>query len=162
VLARPGTGPGIIHHQLRKGRFMSDQIPDHIGEARALWRGQEDTAQAYQPAHPPADYPGLPVARPQPVPAVQYQPVMQAPAARTGVATAALVLGIGSVIFCWWGLFTLAMVVLAITFGAIGIQRANENGAGKGMAVAGLVLGSVGAVAYFIFGIVTLGVGFLI
>jgi hypothetical protein len=72
------------------------------------------------------------------------------------------VLGITSIVFCWWGLVSLAQVVLAIVFGYIGISRANRGASGKGQAVAGLVCGCVGALAYFIFGIVTLGVGFII
>jgi hypothetical protein len=55
-------------------------------------------------------------------------------------------------------------VVLAITFGAVGMRRADADaGAGhKGMAVAGLVRGIVGAVAYLSFGVLTLGAGFII
>ena len=75
----------------------------------------------------------------------------------SGLPVASLVLGVCSLVFCWWGLATLAMVVLSITFGTVGLGRP-----GRGMAVAGLVLGCVGGVAYLIFGIATLGVGFLI
>ena len=71
-------------------------------------------------------------------------------------------LGITSIVFCWWGLVSLAQIVLAIVFGCIGISRASRGASGKGLAVAGLVCGCVGALAYFIFGIVTLGVGFII
>jgi hypothetical protein len=82
--------------------------------------------------------------------------------ASNGLATASLVLGITSIVFCWWGLLTLAQVVLAIVFGCIGIGRANRGASGRGLAVAGLCCGCVGAAAYFIFGIATLGIGFLI
>lgn len=90
---------------------------------------------------------------------VQWQP--PPPAVRpqgTGLPVASLVLGILSVVFCWWGLATLAMVVLAVTFGIIGLGRTE----GRGMAVAGLILGSVGALSYLIVGIASLGVGFII
>jgi hypothetical protein len=65
-------------------------------------------------------------------------------------------------VFCWWGVFTLAQVVLAIVFGAKGISKANAGASGRGQAVAGLVCGCVGAVFYLIFGIATVGIGFLI
>jgi hypothetical protein len=71
-------------------------------------------------------------------------------------------LGITSIVFCWWGLLTLAQVVLAIVFGCIGIGRANAGANGKGQAVAGLICGSVGAVAYLFFGIISVGIGFII
>ncbi len=79
-----------------------------------------------------------------------------------GLGTASLVLGITSIVFCWWGLFSLAQVVLAIVFGAIGISRANQGATGKGLAVAGLICGVVGFAAYCFVGLVTLGVGFII
>jgi hypothetical protein len=75
----------------------------------------------------------------------------------SGFGVAALVLGICSVVFCWWGLVTLAMVVLAVTFGAKGLARP-----GRGMAIAGLSCGLVGAAAYLIVGVATLGVGFFL
>jgi hypothetical protein len=90
------------------------------------------------------------------------QPVVRDLSA-SGFAVASMVLGITSIVFCWWGLGSLAQVVLAIVFGANGIRRANQGTAGgKGMATAGLACGIVGFIAYFIVGIVSLGVGFLI
>jgi hypothetical protein len=73
-----------------------------------------------------------------------------------------MILGITSILFCWVGLLTLAQVVLAITFGSIGIRKANRGASSKGMAVAGLTCGIVGAFLYVIFGVGTLGVGFLL
>jgi hypothetical protein len=73
-----------------------------------------------------------------------------------------MILGITSIVFCWLGVFTLAQVVLAITFGSIGIRKGNQGAAHKGMAVAGLCCGIVGAVLYVIFGAATRGIGFLI
>jgi ABC-type phosphate transport system permease subunit len=81
----------------------------------------------------------------------------------SGQAVAALVLGITGIVFCWWGLGTLAQVVLAIAFGVKGMQKADAGLAGgKGMAQAGLVLGIVGACLYLLVGVLTLGAGFLI
>lgn len=94
--------------------------------------------------------------------AVPWQPpppvIIPPPAAPSGLSVASMVLGILTLPFFWWGLATLAMVVLAITFGAIGIGRPG----GRGMATAGLVLGSVGALIYLIWGLFTLGVGLLV
>jgi len=64
------------------------------------------------------------------------------------MAVASLVLGITSLVFCWWGLAARAQVVLAITFGIIGMRRTDAGARAQGMAVAGLVCGIVGAVAY--------------
>jgi hypothetical protein len=79
-----------------------------------------------------------------------------------GVAVAALVLGITSIVFCWWGLLTLLQVALAIVFGSVGISKANRGAANKGLAIAGLVLGLVGLVIYFFIGLFSLGLGWLI
>jgi hypothetical protein len=78
------------------------------------------------------------------------------------VAVAALVLGITSIVFCWWGLLTLLQVTLAIVFGSVGISKANRGASNKGLAVAGLVLGLVGLVIYFFVGLFSLGLGWLI
>jgi uncharacterized membrane protein YvbJ len=60
----------------------------------------------------------------------------------SGMAVAALVMGILG--FLFFGLLS----ILAIIFGAIGINQTNKdpNVKGKGMAVAGLVLGIIGIV----------------
>jgi hypothetical protein len=80
-----------------------------------------------------------------------------------GLAVAALVLGITCILFCWWGVFTLAQVVLAVTFGAVGVRRSNRDGAPhRGLAIAGLVLGTIGAFLYLCIGLVSLGVGWII
>jgi len=94
----------------------------------------------------------------------QYAPgYPQVPAqAQNGLALASMILGITSIVFCWWGLFSLAQVVLAIVFGVKGISKANVGAGGKGMAQAGLICGCVGAFFYVVIGIFTLGAGFLI
>ena len=79
-----------------------------------------------------------------------------------GQAVAALVLGITSIVFCWWGLFALAQVVLAVVFGCMGMSKASRGASGHGLAVAGLVCGCVGAVAYVLVGLFTLGLGFIV
>lgn len=54
-----------------------------------------------------------------------------------GMATASLVLGI-------LGFFLPILSILALIFGGIGISKANQGATGKGLAIAGLVLGIVG------------------
>jgi hypothetical protein len=88
--------------------------------------------------------------------------VSSGPPVTNGLAVAALVLGIASIPFCWWGIATLAMVVLAIVFGSIGIHRANAGAPKKSLAVAGLCCGIVGLFAYLIVGIMSLGIGLFI
>ena len=78
------------------------------------------------------------------------------------MAVAGMVLGITSIVFCWWGLFSLTQVVLAIVFSGVGIGRANRGAAHKGMAIAGLVCGLLGGVLYLLIGISSFGVGFFI
>jgi hypothetical protein len=84
------------------------------------------------------------------------------PVQGNGLAVASLVLGITSIVFCWWGLFTLVQVVLAVVFGGVATRAANQGAGRKGMAIAGLVCGVVGFAAYVLFGISTLGIGFLV
>jgi hypothetical protein len=79
-----------------------------------------------------------------------------------GLAVAGLVLGITCVIFSWWGIFTLVQVVLAITFSAVGRGHAKRGAPHGGLATAGLILGIIGAVLYFLIGIFSFGAGFFI
>ncbi len=93
---------------------------------------------ATAPAPPPPPSAPAPIA-PQ---APQVQQVVypqQVPIQRpsNGMATASLVLGI-------LGFFLPILSVLALIFGGIGISKANQGAAGKGLAIAGLVLGIIG------------------
>lgn len=65
-----------------------------------------------------------------------------------GMAIASLVLGIVGVVLTW---FLIVPSILAVIFGHIGLAKANRGeGGGKGMAIAGLVLG------YIVLGILVL------
>ena len=70
-----------------------------------------------------------------------HAPGFDAPRAVNGMATASLVLGIVGVFTC----FLIVPSMLAVTFGGIGVSRANGNPAvgGRGRAVAGLLEGIV-------------------
>jgi hypothetical protein len=99
----------------------------------------------------------------QPYQAAGYPQPMPGQAGGNGLAVASLVLGITSIMFCWWGLLSLAQVVLAGVFGVFAINKANSGLAGgKSLAIAGLICGVVGFIAYFFVGIATLGIGFII
>ena len=109
---------------------------------------------------PPGGYPNFP-GPPGMYPNQYY--TQRAPAQPgNGVAVAGLVLGITSVVFCWWGLLTLLQVTLAVIFSSVGISKANHGAANKGLAVAGLVLALVGLVLYFFIGLFSLGIGWVI
>ncbi len=64
------------------------------------------------------------------------------------MGVAALVLGIICVVLCWIPFVNwvgIGLGVLGILFGALGMGKANRNnGQGKGVAVAGLVLSIIG------------------
>ena len=66
----------------------------------------------------------------------------------------ALVCGIVGVVFAWMGLvfsiIALIASVAGIIFGAMGMKKAKEENVPKGLAVAGLVCGIVGAAFAFI------------
>jgi hypothetical protein len=79
-----------------------------------------------------------------------------------GLAIASLVLGVTSIVFCWAGLLALAQIVLAIVFGSVGIGNARRGATRRSLAVAGLICGIVGGIAYFVIGVTSAGVGFVI
>jgi hypothetical protein len=112
----------------------------------------------------PVQTPAEPLAAgylPTSIPASMPQ-VTEVPAASNGLAVAALILGLASIVFCWWGIAAFTMIVLAIVFGSIGIRRANAGAPQKNLAVAGLCCGIVGFIAYLVIGIVTFGLFLLI
>ena len=84
------------------------------------------------------------------------------PLTPNGLAVAGMILGITSLVFCWWGIGSLAQWVLAIVFSSVALRRANRGAAGKGMAIAGLACGVLGAVTYLILGIGSHGVFLLV
>src|SRR5688500_11873704 len=66
--------------------------------------------------------------------------------AGNGMATAALVCGIGAVLLAWIPFIVVAgfvLAILALVFGVQGVRRAKLTGNGHGQALAGAVLGAV-------------------
>jgi hypothetical protein len=108
---------------------------------------------------PPVAESGWPV---PPAGRISYPPSLGLPLAKTsGYFVASLVLGIASLI-----MYPLGVVLggLAITFYAVGLHqsRANPYLQGKGMGIAGLVTGIVGAVfsIFFIFAMIVSGLAY--
>jgi len=98
-----------------------------------------------------------------PYPAAQPATFVVARPQSNGMAVASLVLGITSIVFCWWGLLALLQVVLAIVFGCIALGQANRGAGGQAaLAISGIICACVGLLCYFIIGIFTLGVFLLI
>ena len=82
--------------------------------------------------------------------------------ATNGLAVASMILGITGIVICLAGIGTFAQVALAIIFGAISLQRASHGAPYKGYAIAGLSLGIVGFLVYFVIGVASHGVFFLV
>ncbi|MEA3142776.1 MAG: hypothetical protein QOG31_100 [Thermoplasmata archaeon] len=105
-------------------------------------------------AHPQPGQPAppAPTGFSAPPPYGQFSPLPPGGRLQTsGAAVASLVLGIATVCVWWlpfFGVFvSLVAGVLAIILGAVGIKQVNQNPTqvtGKGLAIAGLVLGIVG------------------
>lgn len=62
----------------------------------------------------------------------------------SGMATAALVLGIIALVFCWTVIGGIVLGLLAIVFGIIGVRRAKAGAPGKVRAIIGIVTGALG------------------
>jgi hypothetical protein len=131
---------------------------------------QPGTAQdrvRFQPPPQAAPPPGWAQAAPglaQPMPgwAQPYPGIAVPQQASNKVAVAGMILGITSIVFFWLGLLSLTQDALAIVLGAMGLNRANLTGIGRGEAIAGIVCGGVGFLLYIIFGVITLGIGLFI
>lgn len=107
--------------------------------------GQQPYAQ--QPFAPP--YGQQPYGSPY-YPGYLAGPVMPlAPPASKGLSIAALVTGILGFVLSWFPLVGVVLAALGIIFGAIGLQR--DRTEGRGLAVAGLILGVLGALLFVVF-----------
>jgi hypothetical protein len=80
-------------------------------------------------------------------PSFAAPPPSPAPPSTSGLAVAALVLGILALLSFWLAPVGIVLGVLAVLFGAMAMGRTKEGGqGGRGMAIAGLVTGIVGLV----------------
>lgn len=84
-------------------------------------------------------------AQPYPTPPNYAQQYPQ-PKTGNGKAVAGLVLGILAIVFCWTSFLDIVFVALGVIFALLGMSEAKRiGGAGRGMAIGGLVCAVVGA-----------------
>jgi len=109
------------------------------------------------PASPP---PGSPYATPaQPVYGSPYEAGFRPSAARNGMGTSALVLGIIGLVLFWTVVLGVILGVLALIFGIIGRKRATRREATNGgVALAGAILGGIALVGAIV--IIAVGAAF--
>ena len=96
--------------------------------------------------------------QPPPPPQAPYGPQPQPPFAggppQNNLALASLILGIVAIVFCWAGYFAIVPLICGIVAVILGVKAQKEMPVGapnRGMAIAGLVMGIVGAVLSLIF-----------
>jgi hypothetical protein len=125
--------------------------------------GQYPPGQYPPGPYPPGPYPPGPYPPPPPGqypppygPPPGYYPPHQGygsrPATGNGKAVAALVLGIGSIVFCFFSFFDAVLVIPGLILGFIAMTESRTaGGTGRGMAIAGLVCSIIGGVLAAIF-----------
>lgn len=104
------------------------------------------------PAYPPPLYPPPGYGYPAPYPYGYPPPGYGAPSAPTnGLAIASLVLGIAGIpLFTFYGVVPIVALILG-AFGNAQIRRSAGRQGGKGMAIAGMILGGVGILFAIVF-----------
>lgn len=138
-----GDGTGPIPQPGGFGPAPSDVPPPPFAPNGPGHAAPPPAAAHYgYPAPPPQPYGGYPGYG-----AYGAGPAGWAPAPNNGLGTAAMVIGIISVVgFCLYGI-NIILGILALIFGIIGLGRAKRGEAtNRGMALAGVILGSVGIV----------------
>jgi hypothetical protein len=109
---------------------------------------EPDPIEAQGSEPPAAPERNLPAA-PPPMPGA---PAMAPVSASNGLAVAALVVGIVSLVLFFIPGFAFLLGIVAIVLGALGIARANKMaGKQRGVAIAGLVCGAVGIIVNVLF-----------
>ena len=68
------------------------------------------------------------------------------PRPTNSMATAGLVLGIVALALCWLTVLDIPLVILGITFAAVGLKRAKRGAGSRGMAMTGLICSLAAAV----------------
>jgi hypothetical protein len=128
-----------IRQMLEAGRLTPESLVWRDGMPQ--WLRAADVAELAQPVVPIAE-PVPPMPPPPPVHAIPYQgPQYGMPRDTSGQATAALVLGIVSIVTCWCPLIGLATGIPAWVMGAK--YQIGPNG---GSAKAGMILGIIGTI----------------
>lgn len=137
-----GDGTGPIPQAGGFGPAPSEVPPPPIGPNGPGHAAPPPAAHYGYPAPPPQPYGGYPGYG-----AYGAGPAGWAPAPNNGLGTAAMVIGIISVVgFCMYGV-NIILGILALIFGIIGLGRAKRGEAtNRGMVLAGVILGPVGIV----------------
>src|SRR5664279_2117937 len=101
-----------------------------------------DAPQQQYPQYPQQQYPQQQY--PQPVPS-------------NGMGITGFVTGLLGLLFFWVPFFGLILGILGVVFGGVGFQASRKRGRSNGMAIAGLVLGTITIVIAIIFLIAVIG-----
>lgn len=129
--------------QSGQGGFQYDPYGNQPGSQPPSPQGGGYSPQqpGYPQQPPPPPQPGY--GPPQMPPPMQpYGMPMQQP--KNGLGTAGMVVGIIGIVFTWCGWVGIILAILAVSFGGVGLARANRGEAtNKGMAMAGVVLGVI-------------------
>lgn len=125
------SGYGSTPSYGQAGSAPSYGQPPAYGQSGYDQQGYPQQPGAGQPGYPQAGYGMGGYSEPPP------------PAKSNGLAIAALVLGIIGLVTCWVPFLGLALGVLAVIFGILGLRR---RPVGKGMSIAGIVLGALAVI----------------
>lgn len=139
-MSEQSQGPGWW--QASDGRWYPPESapgPSSPVEATGVWGSSAGAPPSW--GTPPAGYgyaygPGGPAWGPPPLPSIN------------GLAIASLVLGVLGIIPCFWNMF---LSIIALVLGIVAVRKVNAGTAapdGKGMAVAGIVLGGLGTTLF--------------
>jgi hypothetical protein len=146
-----GTGEGF--HGIWDAQAPGDPVqrfPYSDDGWRAAWNAFRSLEPSSAPTAPSMSGSAF-TPPPPPSAAGPYQPPITSPSApvpqTNGPAVASLVIGIIGLITGFFPGFGLILGIIAIVLAVMGLRRASEsNGNGRGMAVAGLVLGIIAAI----------------
>ena len=128
--AGPNTGPSGPYSAPDPGAAFNPYAPPN----------QYAPPNPYAPpiqGGPPYGYPGAPV----------FNPYPPQTGGRNGMALTGLILGGLSVLGCIVSFVDLLLIIPAVIFSIIGLSTSKSKGTGKAMAITGLVLAIVGAIA---------------
>ena len=137
--------PGADSHGMQQ-QLLGEQVYATPGAPPYGATGQPYSEQPYGAPAQPFGAPGQPYA----VPGQQHYPP-QPNRAANGLAVAALVVGILSILLAWIPVINIVAIIgglVAVVLGALALNKIKKSGqGGKGLAIAGLILGALSVVA---------------
>jgi len=122
------------------GAQQQPSVQPYPGSSQYPGSPQHPGAQQYPAGQPYAASPSYPAAQPY-APAAPYAPARPS----SGLAITSLVTGIGGIVFSWTFVALLASIAAVIT-GHMALKQTRQDSTvgGRGMAIAGVILGYVG------------------